>query len=380
MNHPAANIPPQTVVPGQPGSVSAAAQNAIHAWVSTHAGIIDTRSADPRTAFIKVLDTAPTSDGMLTGEKLHDAGSLDPASWTSDETVHVVWPGGSNVPPELPVNTFGEARIYLGWRIGIATSGGNYRAVYLVTPSTVVVPVYLANLTPTTGYHDATIDGTGESGGGSSSTCWAKCLNSGGVALSSYGPYLGLLSGKVTNSGSERPRVVFFAAGITITGETSGAMPVTDQFVNNLQFQVGDFYLTVGSGAINLTHLFDEIAVSAEGVLTARAIAIDFLQPSSGGGSGAGNVEFTTIDQGSGVVSVEANVDLSAAGYVPTSDVATSPAANKIMRADANGTSTYTPSATHAGLNVGPLAGDPSSPVAGNIHYNSSVGRYKIYR
>ena len=363
MNQPTVPIPPQNVVPGQPGSVSASAQNAVHRWVSGQAGIIDTRSADPRMAFIRIADDAPTSDGLLTGYKLHDDGSLTPSSWVDDETVHVIWPNGSTQPPELPANTFGESRIYLGWRIGIASSGGNVRAVYLVSVATVVVPIYLANLTPSGGYHDATIDPEG-GGVGSSSTCWAKCLNSGSVALTSFGPYLGLLSGKVTN-GSERPRVLFFADGITITGEDSTDTPVS-AFVQTLAFNVTDFDITSG-GAIASSHDNDQVNVWQAGVPVGIFNTIDFIDHST--------ISPSVVDAGSG----RATVQMQAVGgpFVPESDVATAPAANKIMRADANGTHTFTPAGGgYEGLNVGAAASAPASLGQGGVYYDTTLGEF----
>lgn len=366
MNQPTVPIPPQTVVPGQPGSVSAAAQNAIHRWVSGQAGILDTRSADPRMAFIRIADTTPTSDGLLTGYKLHDNGSLTPSSWTDDETVHVIWPNGSTQPPELPANTFGESRIYLGWRIGIASSGGNVRAVYLVSMATVVVPVQLGNLTPTSGsHHDATIDPEG-TGVGSSSTCWALCVNSGGVGLASFGPYLGLLSGKVTVSGSERPRVLFAAHGVTITGEESDGDPVSAVFTQNLSFHVDDFDITP-AGSIAISHDTDSITVWQDGVPVGQFRTLDFIAHST--------ISPSVVDAGSNRATIQ--MQLVGGPYVPESDVATAPAANKIMRADANGTHTFTPAGGgYEGLNVGASAGAPASLGQGGVYYDTTLGEF----
>lgn len=358
-------IPPQTVVPGESSSVSARAQNAIHRAVSRMAGA--THGPDPygETALIRVKDTAPNADGFLTGSRLTPVPPKTPGSWVEAETVFVMWVNASSAPPELPTNTFAYSHDFIGYRIGALTSDGSTKALYVVNPSAFVVPIYLASLTPTTGYYDATIDPEG-GGVGSTSTCWAKCLHTDTDTLIYSGPYLGMLSGKVTNSGSERPRVLFSPFGIR--SGIAGATP-TDVFMQQIRFAEADFVFN--GTAVELTHDADEIAVWQDGMLVGRFTTIDFIAHST--------ISPSVADAGGGRATVQ--MQLVGGPYVPESDVATAPAADKIMRADANGTSTYTPpGGTHAGLNVGSLAGDPSSPAVGDIHYNSSVGRYKIYR
>lgn len=310
---------------------------------------------------IRITDAAPTSDGLLTGYvQSIGATPKDATTWVDGEAVWVKWPGGSSQPPELGVNTFGELRIHLGVRLTEVTSAGTRRAMWMVVPSSLVVPVYLGNLTPTSGsYHDGAIDPEG-SGGGSTSTCWAVCLNSGGNVLGSYGPYLGLVSGKVTVSGSERPRVLFSVPSITIYGEESDGDPVS-ALVQSLSFDVGDFDLTTG-GSVVLSHLYDEIAISLEGVPIARAQAINLLQPVAAGGSSAsGNVTWIPLDDGGGVVTLEAFVDPdSITGVVhDTGDESIA------------GTKTFT-----GGLVIPTGASHPGSPVNGQMWHKDGGSLY----
>lgn len=249
---------------------------------------------------VRITDTAPTSDGLLTGVLVGpNATPMVPSTWVDGETVWVVWPGGSDEPSELPVNTFGELRIYAGVRLTEVTSAGTRRALYMVTPSTVVVPVYLANLTPTTGYHDAAIDPEG-GGIGSSSTCWAKCINSGGAELASFGPYIGLLSGKVTNSGSERPRVLFAVHGLSVNAYNA------TEFVDELTLENSEFeWLSAGTIGIRDGYVADAgdstkviaRAIFHKGILAA-ADAPTFVTPIADGAHDIGNGGSVTTEAG----------------------------------------------------------------------------------
>lgn len=350
-------IPPMTVVPGSPESVSASALNAMRTAINRL--ILQGRGGDPQreVGIIKITDTPPTAAGLLTGKLMTPIPAATPGSWIESETVFVLWMNASDVPPEIPVNTFGFANNFIGHRVGPFTSGGTNRSLWVVNQSSLVVPIQLGNLTPTSGsHHDATIDPEG-TGVGSTSTCWALCLNSGGAGLASFGPYIGLLSGKVTVSGSERPRVLFAAHGVTITGEESDGDPVS-AFVQSLAFDTEDFHLTTG-GSVVLSHAADEIAVSLEGVPVARAVELDFFNPSPG--SSGGNVTFTPIDQGSGVVSVEATVsgaDIS--GVVHTSG-----------DESVGGTKTFT-----GGLVIPTGASHPGSPTNGQLWHKDGGSIY----
>jgi hypothetical protein len=334
--------------------------------------ILQGRGGDPQreVGIIKITDTAPTAAGLLTGKLMTPIPAVTPGSWIESETVFVLWMNASDVPPEISVNTFGFANNFIGHRIGPITSGGTNRSLWVVNQSSMVVPVYLGNLTPTSGsYHDATIDPEG-AGAGSTSTCWALCINSAAANLASFGPYIGLLSGKVTVGGSERPRVLFMAYGTRISGEDSSDVAVTNAFVQSITFNVSDFDITA-AGAVSLAHDNEQVAVRQAGTPIGKFSILDFLTSAT--------ASIACVDAGSGRVTIE--VSVVGGPFVPTSDVDTSPVADKILRAGATGVFTFTPSGSgRAGINVGSQAGNPAAAATGDMWYDSSAGRLKISR
>ena len=216
-------------------------------------------------------------------------------------------------------------------------------------------------------------DGTIASGGGA---CWVRPTSDEDADWRDAdfgGPWLGLLAGRAQSGGTWAPVVLVAPTpnGLKITtdGPVTGTANMR-RITFPPELDAGAF--SAGDQEVTFTfdHQYDEIEVQQNNSSIGTFHVIDFIDHTT--------ISPSVVDAG-GRVTVQ--MQLQGGPYVPESDVATAPAANKIMRADANGTHTFTPPAgNYAGLNVGSLAGDPANPAAGDIHYNSTAGRYKIYR
>lgn len=321
------------------------------------------------TALVKVdIDTDPTSDGLMGGHVMIASPPESPSMWTEGEAVWLAWTH-ADIFPKFLASVYGNW-IFLAVKLAEFESAGDTRTVYAVQPSSLCTHVKIVDGTGGSSYDAvAVLDNAASVGLQPVWAIWVSDSGGPGPDLPTDSIYMGIMVGIFDVGGDVRPAVLFRASERLYTvGEDSGALPVSG-YVDEIDWQVGDFWISLASGtlSVQLSHANDVLDVWEDGISVGDFHILDFIANAS--------FSFSIANAGGGRATVEGQ--LIGGPFVPTSDVATAPAANKILRADANGTSTYTPSGSgYEGLNVGVAASAPASLGKGGVYYDDTLDEF----